>query len=164
MQALRRVKHVAQPAERPRVGDVGVFEAVDPRRGIDEIGVDLPVVDVGDHQQRRVLEAFAIAQQLLIRFIQISIFVRRFVFDSKVILKIDIGESMPAAQLQRCLEGKVFSRCRAAIRGHGDANQLTDIQEVHLGDLPLAKRRIRPFVDKFLRRHRHNSFWLGRLS
>ena len=117
MQALRRVEQVLQPAHDSGIADdFAVRERIDALLRIGEVGVDLPVVDVGDDQQWRVVQGFAVFQQLPVGSVQVFVFAGRFVLDSEVVLQPDIGETMPALPgLHGRLELKSLPRGRLAI-------------------------------------------------
>ncbi|MDE2855346.1 MAG: hypothetical protein OXN88_14325 [Chloroflexota bacterium] len=89
------MKHGAQPAQYfVAGGDFIVAEAIDALLGIGKIGMNFPMIDIGDDQKWRVLQVFAVSLQLLVCRIQVCILVRRFVFDSEMVFVIDISESV----------------------------------------------------------------------
>ena len=67
----RSASGCSMTARRMRSGSAGSaaetfeVEAVDDRRRVREVGVDLEAVEVADHQQRRVLERLAVLQELV---------------------------------------------------------------------------------------------------
>ena len=153
VQAFWRVEEGAQPS--PFLGTAGDFamaEAVNALFGIGEVGMDFPVVDIGDDQKRRVVQIFAVLQQLLVSGVQV--FVRRLVFDGEVVLKEDIGAPVATGFLQRLLEDEDFAAFGLAIAaGHLDADQTAEVKKMRLRDLGFVEYGVRPSVDEYLRRH-----------
>ena len=155
VQAFGSLEHGAEPVhDLGPAGDFGVAEFVDALFGVGEVAVDLPVVDVGDDQQRGIVQVFAVLQQLLVGGFEVFVFVGAFVFDGEMVFVEDIGASVAAGFLQGLLEDEGFAGVGFAVAaGHVDANQAADIEEVGLPALELAQGGVRPFVDEGLRGH-----------
>ena len=67
VEAFRRVEYGFEPGSDFGIADnFGVVEAIDVFLSIREIGVDFPMIDVGDDQKRRVVQVFTVLQQLLV--------------------------------------------------------------------------------------------------
>ena len=97
VQAFGRVEHVAQPARFLGIaGDFIMAKGINALLGIGEIGVDFPMVDIGNDQERRVVQVFAVFEQLLVSGVEVFVFVGRLVFNGKMPFKIDIGKSVSA--------------------------------------------------------------------
>ena len=156
VQAFRRLEQCAQPAHDFGIaGDLAVTEGIDLLRRVGEIGVDFPVVDIGDDQKRRIVQVFAVLQQLLVGSVQVFVFVGRFVFDREMTLVKDISATVPAGLCERLLEDKGIAILGFAIAArHLHLDQATDIKKMRLTALQLAQCRVCPFVDEFLRMHR----------
>ena len=156
VQAFRRLEHIPKPAQDFGIaGDLAVAEGIDLLRRVGEVGVDFPVVDVGHDQKRRIVQVFAVSLQLLVGSLQVFVFVRRFVFDGKMTLVIDIGKTVSSYLLERLLEDKGVASIRFAVSArHLYPDQAADIKKMRLSDLLLAQQGVCPFVDEFLRMHR----------
>ncbi len=74
-EAVRIAEQCAQQSERlcRTVGQVGQGEGVDAVGGVGEVGVDLELRHVRDHEQRRVVERLAVLQELPVRGGQVTV-------------------------------------------------------------------------------------------
>lgn len=120
------IKQCSQQAEIAGFVDVVVGELVDLEDGAVEIGFNDKPVEVARDEQRRVLERFAIFQELLVRFVQVRVL--PFILPPEAVFPPDISE--PAFACSGC-----------SVRGDG-AHKLKILDHALLKTKPVIARRI----------------------
>jgi hypothetical protein len=98
--------------------------------GAGEIGVDLKAVEIANDEQRRVLQALAVLEQLLISGLEVFVFA--LVFPAELALHPHVGPTFAAVTgLHALLEG-VPQSARIDLRRLGLAEQLAQVEEMLL--------------------------------
>ena len=133
--------------------EVGEVEGVDALFGVGEVGVDLEVVEVGDDQERRVEEVFAVVVELLVG--GLKVLVRAFVFPGEVVTEPHVGKAIAAVNLgDMFLEGVALA-VGIVVGGFGNAEDFAKFVEVGLLALAFLECCDLPKVDEFSERFAH---------
>ncbi len=135
-----------------RLGQLVQVESVEDGWLGREVGVDFEAVEIGDNQQRRIFQVFAIELKLLVRFEEVAAFA--LIFPGEVALVPDVGPSLAAAGfMHAALEG-VPGALGIGLGGFRLTQQLAKVEKVLLGRAALGEVGSFPLGDEFLRRHR----------
>ncbi|HEV7225342.1 MAG TPA: hypothetical protein VGN42_21730 [Pirellulales bacterium] len=154
-QGVRRDKQLAQYVEVGRLGKMVEVEGMDFFGRAREVGMDLEAVEVADDQQRRVLQGFAIQEELAVGRGQV--FVLALVFPAEVAAKPNVGPALAAARLADAALERVK---RAVGIGRGRLRLLQHVAQVKkmlLASAPLGKIGLLPLGDEILGRHTRNA-------
>lgn len=115
--------------------------------------MDLEVVEVGDDEQRRIEEVFAVVVELLVGGLEAL--VRAFVFPGEVVTEPDVGKSVATVNLGHVLlEGVAFA-VGVVVGRFGDTDDFTKLVEVGLLALAFLECCDLPKVDEFSERFAH---------
>ncbi len=133
--------------------------------GVGEVGVDFDAFDVGDDQERRIVEGFAVALELGVGFCEVFVFAFALVFPAEFAVPPDVGEALcsraacPTAANREigvprgvpdgdaffegvlCAGGIVFCRC-------GLAEEAAEVEEMFLGGGAFRELSALPFGDE----------------
>ena len=116
--------------------------------GVSEVGVNDDALDVGNDEQRRVLERFPVEQELVIGFVQVLVFA--LVLPGEEALFPNIGPALTAPLLVGSrFESEVLAG-RIIFGGCGMADQATEIEEMLLSGGLLTQISVAPFGDEVL--------------
>ena len=158
-QALGIGEDGAQDAQRfARVGrQIVEGEAIDPRHGVGEVGVDLEAGEVAHDQQRRVAQSLAVAVEL--RVGRGEVLALALVLPGEVVAHPDVGEALATLGLAGSLLEGVPLAGRVGVVGRGLAEHPAQVDEVLLGRGPLGPRAALPLRHELSRR-RHPALLL----
>ena len=131
-QALGIGEDGAQDAQRlARIGrQIVEGEAVHPRHGVGEVGVDLEAGEIAHHQQRRVTQSLAVAVEL--RVGGGEVLALALVLPGEVVAHPDVGEALAALGLAGSLLEGVPLAGRVGVVGRGLAEHPAQVDEVLL--------------------------------
>ena len=117
-------------------------EPVDRGGRVGEVGVDLEAVEVADHQEGRVVQRFAVLQQLAVGGGQVLALA--LVLPGEVAALPHVGEAVAALHLAGALlEGVVLAGGVGLVRS-GHAQHAAQVDEVLLGGRPLGLGATQP--------------------
>jgi len=122
------------------------IECVDRGWRIREVRVDLKAVEVAHHEERWVVQGFAVLQELLVRGLQVLPLA--LVFPGEMAAFPDVRESVSTSRLAGALLESIGIACRVAVVRRGDADHAAEIDEVLLGGSPLGRCTARPLCSE----------------
>ena len=142
---MRREEHVPHQAQPLRLLQLPDTEVVPRRLHPREVGLDAYRLEGRHDQQRRRLQVYLVAQQLVEGAVQLRVL--SLELPTEMLLEVGVGE--PARHA--LLEGE---RLRIAVpRRRRVAHQPAQVVEERLRALPFAEAGVTPASDKLLRRH-----------
>ena len=139
-------------------GQVVEGEAVDPRHGVGEVGVDLEAGEVTHDQQRRVAQRLAVSVEL--RVGGGEVLALALVLPGEMVAHPDVGEALATLGLAGSLLEGVPLAGRVRVVGRGLAEHPAQVDEVLLRRGPLGPRAALPFRCE-LSRCRHPALLYG---
>ena len=122
--------------------EVGQFECEYLLLRIGVVGVHLEAIEVADYELGRVLQVFAILEQLLIGRVQVLVFA--FVFPGKEPAHPDVGEAAASGRLGNAFLESVGISFLIHFRGGGLSENLAEADEMLLRRAAFGKRRPLP--------------------
>jgi hypothetical protein len=136
---LRFGEHCPQDPQRLRwIGSLEVVKGYDTgdRRKAREVRVNLDPLEVGDHEERRVLERVSVPLQLEVRGLEVLALA--LVLPGEEALLPDVGEAITSVELLGALLEGVPGAGRVGIGRGGLAQHPAQVAEVGLGRRPFA--------------------------
>ena len=147
-ECLGGMKHILELLVTSRGQERVVGDLIDLLDRVGEVGVDEDALHVGYHQERRIVERLAVLEQLLIGFVEVSLFA--LVLHREMVFFPHIGPALAALLLAHpSLVGEALAG-RVVLGGRGVAHEATEIGEVLLVAGALLDGDPAPFLDELL--------------
>jgi len=116
-----------------------------------EVGVNLEPVHIADDQQRRIVQVLTVAQQLLIRAVEVLVLA--LVLPAEVPAHPDVSPALAAVVLRDAPLERVPRNILVDVGGFRLPQQIANVEKVLLTGGPLGQRGVLPLGNEFLRRH-----------
>ncbi|QOV89794.1 hypothetical protein IPV69_00005 [Humisphaera borealis] len=161
LERLRISEDAAELVEGGRFGELGERNRMHLLGGAGEVGVDFNPGDIADDQQRRVIERFAVLQQLTVGIGEILVLALALVLPRELVLPPDVGEAVIAPGTGRraardidALFERVFGPLGVVLGRGGLGEHAAEADEMFLARGTLGEFDVGPDLHELLRCHR----------